>query len=221
MMDDLADVPAGHGAVPERVPAAARVRAALPRAGATHCLDGDREFGVVLIERGSEVGGGDVRTDVGTVARILEASELARRALGARARSASAASASASGWPTTRTRGPTSRTGTDDPATDLDEHVPPGGGARSCGRVLALKAELAEPAVAATDRAEPTTPTLGCLPAWSAVAPLGPADQQRLLAAPGRRHDSSSSTALLAEEEKYLRARLRIAADACGQIEFA
>lgn len=30
------------------------------------------EFGVVLIERGSEVGGGDVRTDVGCVARILE-----------------------------------------------------------------------------------------------------------------------------------------------------
>ncbi|WP_298457403.1 LON peptidase substrate-binding domain-containing protein [uncultured Cellulomonas sp.] len=30
----------------------------------------DREFGVVLIERGSEVGGGDVRFTVGTVARI-------------------------------------------------------------------------------------------------------------------------------------------------------
>ncbi|MDT0165482.1 LON peptidase substrate-binding domain-containing protein [Actinotalea sp. AC32] len=32
--------------------------------------DPQREFGVVLIERGSEVGGGDVRFDVGTVARI-------------------------------------------------------------------------------------------------------------------------------------------------------
>ena len=32
---------------------------------------GDKLFGVVLIERGSEVGGGDVRTDVGTVARIV------------------------------------------------------------------------------------------------------------------------------------------------------
>jgi Lon protease-like protein len=37
------------------------------------CLDGDQRFGVVLIERGSEIGGGDVRTDVGTVARIVEA----------------------------------------------------------------------------------------------------------------------------------------------------
>jgi Lon protease-like protein len=40
------------------------------------CLDGDREFGVVLIERGSEVGGGDVRFDIGTVARIVQAAEL-------------------------------------------------------------------------------------------------------------------------------------------------
>jgi uncharacterized protein len=30
------------------------------------------EFGVVLIERGSEVGGGDVRFDIGTVARIVQ-----------------------------------------------------------------------------------------------------------------------------------------------------
>ena len=36
-------------------------------------LDGDRCFGVVLIERGSEVGGGDVRSSVGTQARILDA----------------------------------------------------------------------------------------------------------------------------------------------------
>lgn len=35
-----------------------------------HCLATDGRFGVVLIERGSEVGGGDVRTDVGTVALI-------------------------------------------------------------------------------------------------------------------------------------------------------
>lgn len=35
-----------------------------------HCLATDRRFGVVLIERGSEVGGGDVRFDVGTVAQI-------------------------------------------------------------------------------------------------------------------------------------------------------
>ena len=39
-------------------------------------LDGDGEFGVVLIERGHEVGGGDVRFSVGTLARLLQCSPL-------------------------------------------------------------------------------------------------------------------------------------------------
>ena len=37
------------------------------------CLRGDGRFGVVLIERGFEVGGGDTRFGVGTIARIVEA----------------------------------------------------------------------------------------------------------------------------------------------------
>jgi Lon protease-like protein len=37
--------------------------------------DADPRFGVVLISRGREVGGGDVRCDVGTVARITECAE--------------------------------------------------------------------------------------------------------------------------------------------------
>jgi Lon protease-like protein len=42
-----------------------------------HDLAGeDREFGVVQIARGSETGGGDVRHDVGTIARIIQAEEL-------------------------------------------------------------------------------------------------------------------------------------------------
>lgn len=42
------------------------------------CTDGRREpeFGVVLIARGHEVGGGEVRTQVGTLARITEVIEL-------------------------------------------------------------------------------------------------------------------------------------------------
>jgi Lon protease-like protein len=39
-------------------------------------LAGDGEFGVVLIERGHEVGGGDTRFGVGTVARIVQTAEL-------------------------------------------------------------------------------------------------------------------------------------------------
>lgn len=41
------------------------------------CVASDRhEFGVVLIERGSEVGGGDVRRDVGTIARMVQVAEM-------------------------------------------------------------------------------------------------------------------------------------------------
>ena len=42
------------------------------RALVADCLAGEQEFGVVLIERGSEVGGVDVRRDIATVARIVE-----------------------------------------------------------------------------------------------------------------------------------------------------
>lgn len=40
------------------------------------CLDGDGDLGVVLISRGSEVGGGDERFEVGTVAHIELASPM-------------------------------------------------------------------------------------------------------------------------------------------------
>lgn len=40
------------------------------------CMSTDKEFGVVLIARGSEVGGGDQRVDVGTVARVTHLEEL-------------------------------------------------------------------------------------------------------------------------------------------------
>ena len=46
------------------------------RALVKDCLAGDGEFGVVLIERGQEVGGGDARFGVGTVARIVQTAEL-------------------------------------------------------------------------------------------------------------------------------------------------
>jgi Lon protease-like protein len=39
------------------------------------CLDGDGTFGIVLIERGSEVGGGDRRFDVGCRVEIVHAEE--------------------------------------------------------------------------------------------------------------------------------------------------
>jgi Lon protease-like protein len=41
-----------------------------------HCLEGNPRFGVVLIERGSEVGGGDQRSGLGTRGVITRAAEL-------------------------------------------------------------------------------------------------------------------------------------------------
>jgi uncharacterized protein len=46
------------------------------RALMADCLAGDSRFGIVLIARGSEVGGGDRRTDVGTRVTITGAREL-------------------------------------------------------------------------------------------------------------------------------------------------
>jgi Lon protease-like protein len=39
-------------------------------------MGGDRRFGVVIIERGSEVGGGEVRAGVGCKAEVLDATEM-------------------------------------------------------------------------------------------------------------------------------------------------
>lgn len=46
------------------------------RALVADCLARDARFGVVLIERGHEVGGGDTRFTLGTMTRIVQANEL-------------------------------------------------------------------------------------------------------------------------------------------------
>src|SRR5260370_38243553 len=57
------------------------------RALVKDCTPGDGEFGVVLIERGHEVGGGDVRFEGGPVAHIVQtAKQPARPRLGGAAR---------------------------------------------------------------------------------------------------------------------------------------
>jgi len=145
------------------------------------CLDGDRSFGVVLIERGSEVGGGDTRVDVGTRATIVDARELedGRWVLGTvgvdRIRVVE--------WLP------------DDPypraAVDTFGEPPPGANAGErvaavearLRRALGLWAELGE-------RGPPATFELADDPVqatyqMSTLAPVGPADSQRLLAATG------------------------------------
>ena len=145
----------------------------------------DGTFGVVLIERGSEVGGGDVRTDVGTLARIVRAEELpdGRWILGAigihRIR--------VERW---LTDDPYPRAEIHEWAEQLQEPAEGGGGATDdrgevttlLRRAAALRREMGEPA-------PPLDLELGDDPVVAGyqatvVAPLGPADRQALLAAP-------------------------------------
>lgn len=143
-------------------------------------LAGGREFGVVLIERGSEVGGGDVRTGLGTVARVVEAAEQPDGrwylvAVGTRRLRVTA-------WLA------------DDPYPRaevelLDETEPgPGAGAlraavdRRLRRVLALRAEAGEP-VPPPDFALAPDPALAVWHAL-AVAGLNPLDTHAVLADP-------------------------------------
>jgi Lon protease-like protein len=168
------------------------------------CLEGDREFGVVLIERGSEVGGDDVRTTAGTVARIVEAAELedGRWVLG----TIGVRKIRVTRWLP------------DDPFPLAeveeweDEAAGDGIDARyetvvaALRRVLALKAELGDPAVDATVELT-DDPMLGSFQA-AAVAPLGPSDQQDLLTADGPDARLDRLLTLLEEEEGFLRTRL-------------
>lgn len=169
------------------------------------CLAGDREFGVVLIERGSEVGGGDVRSDVGTVAYIVESEELpdgrfALVAVGTRRIRIHAwlpddpyPQAEVSDWP--------------DPDTDLDAlEAALAAMVGPFRRALALTAELGEATVPATIELSDDPALAGYQAA--AVGPIGPLDQRRVLGT----EDPIERLALLAtlfdEEGDVLAARL-------------
>jgi Lon protease-like protein len=141
-------------------------------------LAGDREFGVTLIERGHEVGGGDERTSVGTVARVIQAEELddgrwlvisvgVRRIRVER-------------WLDDQPYPRALVTDLPDEPTD-DATIPPGMVAR-LRRVLAMQAELGHQGVPTTFEIEPDA-RVAC---WqtAVVAPLTPFDAQRVLAAP-------------------------------------
>ncbi len=141
-------------------------------------LAGDREFGVVLIRRGSEVGGGDERCDVGTRARVMET----RQAPDGRW------SVAAVGLQRIRVR-----TWLPDDPYPLAEVTPmpdaPGSpvdkGAyldlvRGVRRLLAALSELGEPVAEVTfDVAD--DPGLGTMQ-LAALAPIAVYDRQRLLA---------------------------------------
>ena len=168
------------------------------------CLDGDREFGVVLIERGSEVGGGDVRSTVGTVARIVEAEEypdgrFALVAVGMRRMVVDEwlpddpyPRAEVHDWP--------------DPEVDESAAAPLAAMLTPFRRAVALKGELGESAVPATIELS-EDPGEAAFQA-AAVGPLGPLDQLRVLSTEGVLERLALLTTLFAEEAEVLDARL-------------
>jgi uncharacterized protein len=174
------------------------------RALVADCLAGEPEFGVVLIERGSEVGGGDVRRDVGTVARIVELAELPggryalatvgvrRIRIGEWLADDPYPRADVEDWPDEPDR--------PDDEPGLDEIV------ARLRRVLALQAELGEPAAPVTTELA-DDPALATYQA-TALAPLGPDDRYRLLAAPAPAARRALLGQFLAEAEETLRFRL-------------
>lgn len=174
------------------------------------CLAADEpEFGVTLIERGSEVGGGDLRCWVGTVARILEAVELpdGRFALGTvgtrRIRvlrwlpDDPYPRAEVEDWPD-----PT-------PLEDLASKVD--AATAVLRRVLALATELGRSAAPATIplSLEPVLASYQLV----ALSPFGPVDRQALLEAPDAAERVERVTAMLTDEERVLLRQLELDGD--------
>lgn len=168
------------------------------------CLAGDREFGVVLIERGSEVGGEDVRTSAGTVARIAEAVELpdgrwALATVGVRRLRVLQwlpddpyPVAEVEDWP--------------DPDPGPQHHEALAQCLTLLRRALALTAEAGDAAAPATIELT-DDPVLAGYQAI-AVAPIGPLDQHALLAAPSPDDRVARLSGLLRDAIEVLGLRL-------------
>ncbi len=168
------------------------------------CLQGEPEFGVVLIERGSEVGGGDSRFPVGTIARIERAAELpdgrwVLEAVGTRRFDVLE-------WLPDDPYPKASVRSRQEEEKGLAGAELVGEAERAVRRALAMKAELGEPAVPATvELAEDPE-----VRAWQLadVAPLGPVDRQLLLAIDGAGDRLAALAQLMADEAAVLAYRL-------------
>ena len=173
------------------------------------CLAGEAEFGVVLIERGSEVGGGELRRDVGTVARILEAVRFddGRWGLGC----VGVRRIRVEHWLP------------DDPypraeVLDWDDEEATGAVVENLAsvtvalrRVLATATELGEAVTPATIELS-EDPVLASYQA-TAVAPFGPADMHSLLVEAGPDARLARLESMLEEEAGYLDQRLAMAGE--------
>ncbi|WP_421119687.1 LON peptidase substrate-binding domain-containing protein [Aquihabitans daechungensis] len=175
------------------------------RALVRDCLAADRRFGVTLIERGSEVGGGDIRAMAGTLAEIVQADEQPDGRWGIVAVGSHRIRirewlpddpyprAEVEDWPDAGSVSPSEL------AEPYAERV------ATLRRVLAMAVELgaeADPMVELSD-----DPAIGSYQI-GVLSPIGALDRQRLLTAPGPRERLDLLEELLDDQELMIRARL-------------
>ena len=170
------------------------------------CLRGDGRFGVVLIERGYEVGGGDSRFDVGTVARIVEAARTpdGRYLLATIGTERLRIKKWLDDDPFPRVEvdviGEPKRVADDAAMRRHDVQ-------RLLGRVLAMSAELGERAAPVDSAQLDDDPVRASFEA-AAVAPIGPLDAQRLLELDDPRQRFDQLERLLVDAAEVLELRL-------------
>jgi Lon protease-like protein len=180
----------------------------------TVLLADEPEFGSVLIERGSEVGGGDVRSDTGCVARVADFArhpdgQVSLLAVGVRRlrvldwlEDDPFPRAEVQDWPDEPARA-------DDPTGDrsvLETRVDD-----LLGRVVALSELAAQLGLAPTlDLAELDDDLSVRVFQLATVSPLGALDRLRILSTPGLSERIDLVGTLLAEQQELLEARRRL-----------
>ncbi len=176
------------------------------RALAETCLRGDGRFGVVLIERGYEVGGGDQRFGVGTIARIVEAARTpdGRYLLATVGTERFRIRKWLDDAPFPRAEidviGEPKRVADDAAGRRLEVQ-------RLLGRVLAMSAELGERAAPVGAAQLDDDPLRASFEA-AAIAPIGPLDAQRLLELDDPRQRFDQLEEMLVDAAEVLQLRL-------------
>ena len=175
----------------------------------------DTEMGVVLIERGREVGGGDVRCDVATMARVVETQELADgrllvMALGVR-RIRVRRWLPDDPYPCAETE--------DWPDEPESESPPTGEQLRQLGALVSEARSLArrlEPALGPQHQAAEAVPVdVGrdvsqASYRAAALAPLGPLDRYEVLCTPDAGRRLAVARRVVADAVELLRARIEL-----------
>lgn len=180
------------------------------RALVRDCLAGEGEFGVALIERGSEVGGGDIRAMAGCIAQIVQAEEFDDGRWGLVA--VGTRRVQVTGW---LPDDPYPRAEVEDWPDEADgagDGDPAALAAAYRDRVAALRRVLAM-AVELGAEADPMVelsddPAEGSFQI-AVLAPFGSLDRQRLLTAPGAARRLELEQEMLEDQALMLQARLQ------------